>query len=765
MLRPLRRTALRPVRQPHLIPSCRAQFLIFLIGLIPAIVLVLTGAQGASAAPAAPIVIQLTQPDGTVFAAVVFGDEWNNGHETTEGYTILLDKKTGFWHYAIADAAGRLLPSALRPGLDAPVGLPKHLRDASRSVSPNRFPFSPSGPRTPAGASGSRKILVILASFSDRSAVGSTATDWSNAFFGATNSVKHYYEEVSYNQLHLNPATEGHGTANDGVIGWLNLGYSHPNTGSSTGAANQAIVRDALIAADPYINYAAFDTDGNNYLSTDELKIVVIVAGYEMSYGGASACMPNVWGHHWSISPQFLDGVYVGGAGYSQFGEWHQYGNCTNPASGHMATIGIMVHELGHDLGWPDLYDTDGGSEGVGNWSVMGSGSWLYTTGYAGSKPSHPDAFLKWYQGWLTPYQVTGTETGVPVQQVETNQRVIQLLNNPGGVDWLFYGHSGTGEYFLVENRQKTGYDAGLPGCGLLIWHIDETRTATNAANADETRKLVDLEEADGLNDLDNQADRGDAGDPYPGSTNRTTFNGSTNPNSNLYSGAASGVSVTNISIGCAGTMSADFSVATATPTNTPTPTPTTTPTPTATRTPTPNATPPAVATVALDAGWSLVSLPLQPSAGSIAALVAGTSPPGAVTEVWAYDRGGAACTSGTWRRYSPGASDNSLTTVDHTMGLWIRTTSPATMTVTGTIPASAQIPLCPGWNLVGYPATGAAPPETALAGLPVTRAVTYRSGAWQRWDAAIPYGQTLAAMTPGRGYWLLATATATWTR
>ena len=84
----------------------------------------------------------------------------------------------------------------------------------------------------------------------------------------------------------------------------------------------------------------------------------------------------------------------------------------------------------------------------------------------------------------------------------------------------------------------------GSLGCGLLIWHIDETRTSSNYANDDETRKLVDLEEADGLANLDNQVNRGDAGDPYPGSTNKTMFNDASNPNSKLYSAASSGVSV-----------------------------------------------------------------------------------------------------------------------------------------------------------------------------------------------------------------------------
>ena len=73
----------------------------------------------------------------------------------------------------------------------------------------------------------------------------------------------------------------------------------------------------------------------------------------------------------------------------------------------------------------------------------------------------------------------------------------------PSGVDWLFNSHSGTGEYFLVENRQhEAGYDDGLPGCGLLIWHVDESVIYDNTANGNENHALVWLEQADGLNEL-----------------------------------------------------------------------------------------------------------------------------------------------------------------------------------------------------------------------------------------------------------------------
>ena len=127
-----------------------------------------------------------------------------------------------------------------------------------------------------------------------------------------------------------------------------------------------------------------------------------------------------------------------------------------------------MVHEIGHDLDWPDYYDnTDapddpgdtgaGGDGGVGMWSVMASGSWASLPSEApGETPPHPDAFNKSYQGWITPTVATGTSTK-NLGQAATNPDAVQVLDNPGGVDWINNVSSGTGEYFLIENRQLTG--------------------------------------------------------------------------------------------------------------------------------------------------------------------------------------------------------------------------------------------------------------------------------------------------------------------
>ncbi len=530
-----------------------------------ALLLVVGSPHRAQAAPAAPIVFELTQPDGSTFWAQQWGDEWSNGLETVDGYTILLDETSGYWVYAGLNAAGEL--SIAQPdgrvlvvGRDAPDGLEAFLRPQVQRLQTWAQPSAVVDQRN----SGNHKTLVLLASFSDRAGTYSEA-DFASRLFGASDSVQHYYLQASFNKLTFAPAAETFGTANNGVVGWLNLGYNHPNTGSSTGDPNRLIVRNALIAADPYVNFASFDTDGNGRLTINELHIVVVVAGYERSYYNTS---PSIWAHRWALfntEPPTLDGKVVGsyadGGGYAQFGEIHY---APGYDTAHQATIGIMAHELGHDITWPDLYDTsdlNGTSDGVGIWSLMGAGNWNTVSGsFPGTYPALPDAFLKWYQGWILPTSVNGTLTNAAILGAETNPHAYLLRRNPGGVDWDFDLHSGTGEYFLVENRQLTGYDAGLPGCGLFIWHVDESVRYDNQANADENHPLVKLMQADGLDELLNGSDseRGDAGDPYPGTAVNRTFNASSAPNSSLYGGAASGAAVTNIS-NCSATMTANL--------------------------------------------------------------------------------------------------------------------------------------------------------------------------------------------------------------
>jgi len=121
--------------------------------------------------------------------------------------------------------------------------------------------------------------------------------------------------------------------------------------------------------------------------------------------------------------------------------------------------------------------------------------------------------------GWVVPLIIEDNINQLVISPVETNQELYKLWTHGQPVN----------EYFLIENRQKIGFDESLIESGLLIWHIDNSVTTKNDC---ETHKLVDLEEADGKNDLDLKRNRGDAGDPFPGCTENHVFNRISRPNS-----------------------------------------------------------------------------------------------------------------------------------------------------------------------------------------------------------------------------------------
>lgn len=496
------------------------------------------------AVPANPQSFELVQPDGTTLQAHATGDEYQNNIITNDGYTIL-KSNTGFWTYATQDASGHFVAGDRRVGLDAPPPAALKFQPAhegqAQSVNAslqNRY-----------HATGTQPLVVLLIQFSNQPPIGTTPSDWQQTLFNTTDSVAAYYKEVSQGRLHLEPAAETSGATNDGIVGWLSLPYPHPNT-NTVGPQVRAIAQDAVTAADPYINYASFDTDGNGAVSSSELHIIIIFAGYEGSYSPANKCGNSIWGHRANLADvTTLDNVVLLNtaydSGYAAVGEWHC--TSTNPP-GHQATIGPIIHELGHDLGLPDLYDIDNSTYGAGTWSPMALGSWNTVPGRTpGRSPAHHDAFSRVYLGWISPTLVASSQTDLALQPAETSGQALQFIANPNNVDWEFRYQSGQGEYYLVENRQRVGYDAGLPGCGLLIWHVDESAPFSNAANAGEELRLLSLQQADGLDDLRQRANTGDGGDPFPGTSGSSSFGRFTKPSSVLNTGAFSGITMTHI--------------------------------------------------------------------------------------------------------------------------------------------------------------------------------------------------------------------------
>jgi immune inhibitor A len=171
------------------------------------------------------------------------------------------------------------------------------------------------------------------------------------------------------------------------------------------------------------------------------------------------------------------------------------------------SVFGVLCHEFGHMLGLPELYAPGGAHEGIGVWGLMGQGTWLGK----GDRPPAPSAWSRLRLGWADVETVDGTRRGVELPSASSAPRVVKIPADPEVPE----------EYYLLENRTRTGVDAALPGEGLLVWHVDDRVRGFRSSQQDARHPRVRLVAADGRNDLErghaHGGNRGDAGDPWRG--------------------------------------------------------------------------------------------------------------------------------------------------------------------------------------------------------------------------------------------------------
>jgi M6 family metalloprotease-like protein len=346
---------------------------------------------------------------------------------------------------------------------------------------------------------------------------------FSKGFVFSSGSMRDYYLENSYGKLEVM----------GGVTGWYRMPhpYSYYVWGGYGYQGNyphnaQGLAEDAVNAANPYVNFADYDQDHDGWVDA----LIIVHAGPGAEETGDTN---DMWSLKWSLHNTLQkDGVYL--SDFDLDPEIH--------LSGALIDMGVFGHEFGHILGLPDLYDVDYTSEGLGRWSIMASGSWNNN----GKTPAHLDAWCKKKLGWVDVDTVSSNQTNVEILQAETSPVSYRLWTSGGG---------GL-EYFLVENRQKTGFDASLPGEGLLIYHVDESKSTNSQewcpGDPATLHYKVALEQADGQFQLEwcngYYENRGDAGDPFPGSYNKQAFDDTTTPNSRNYSNNSTQVAVWNIS-------------------------------------------------------------------------------------------------------------------------------------------------------------------------------------------------------------------------
>lgn len=361
---------------------------------------------------------------------------------------------------------------------------------------------------------GTNNALVLLVDFKDQ--VGRTDPNlYENILFSegtySTGSMRDYFQEISYNHFDID------GNVN-GTIGnppeWfrMDVNYSYYCYGQYGWGAyphnTQKLAEDAVRKADAYVDYSLYDNTGDGVVDS----LFIVYAG-RCVFGDPDF----IWPHKWQMEdPNIeLDGMRF--SAYTVISEYEKDPNDND------STIGVYCHQYGHVLGLPSLYDQDLYpdyyiSAGIGRWGLMGYG--MYNGAPAGSSPAHPCAWSKIRLGWALPKVILGNQS-VIIHPAETKDYSIFQLWTKGIVG---------AEYFLVENRQKKGFDKALPGSGLLIYHVDETMLYED----NPAIHPIDVEQADGkyeLNYGDSNNAYGDAGDPWPGDSDNTTFDKHSIPN------------------------------------------------------------------------------------------------------------------------------------------------------------------------------------------------------------------------------------------
>lgn len=412
---------------------------------------------------------------------------------------------------------------------------------------------------------GTFNFPLILGLFSDSPdpLAPYSQTNVQREFFDGPNSryktIPEFYAEISGNRVSLT------GVTFDWVRGTLTrsavtAGVSGLGTSARTG---QWIVQTISILDDGTLDWGQFDNDGPDGVpnSGDDDGYVDVLAVMHPTPGGecSSSERPNrIWSHRWNL---YASAFYEGGAwaqpildneGYvtetpSAGGGFikildYTIQPVTNCAASAINTIGVFAHELGHGFGLPDLYGVGSSQNGIGNWGLMGTGSWG-CNGSSSERPCHMSAWSKAVLGWADSQTLSpGTDLGtVSLDPVESSGTVYRLDSGDG-----------SGEYLLLENRQRIGFDENLYEPGLLVWHIDPvTITAnwpSNTINSDGDRLGVWLRGADGRNDLARgDGGRGDAGDPFPGQLGITELHAGTRPGSWTHGGRTMGLTLLDI--------------------------------------------------------------------------------------------------------------------------------------------------------------------------------------------------------------------------
>lgn len=366
---------------------------------------------------------------------------------------------------------------------------------------------------------GKKRCLILLAQFSDKK----FTMDDPKAFYNRVANEPGFSEGEFKGSVadYFKAQSNGKFEMNFDIMGPYTLGeqaYYGKNEGEQQDVNVQAMISGCLgKAAAEGIDFSPYDWDGDGQME----MVFVVYAGRGEATGGGDN---TIWPH----KGRMTNPVKCGNKTLINYA-------CSNElsTSNEVDGIGTICHEFSHCFGYPDAYDTNyTGLYGMGTWDLMCQGNYNGN----GFTPAGYTAYEKYAAGWITPIEL----------KENTSVSGMKPLAE-GGDAYIFKNPNNSDEYYLIENRQKKGWDAELAGSGIIINHIDYNLKAWNYNVPNSMVTGVNDHERITLIPADNiKSDKNEENDPWPyGNKNRLANN--TTPACNTYNLNTDGTKLMNI--------------------------------------------------------------------------------------------------------------------------------------------------------------------------------------------------------------------------
>ena len=414
----------------------------------------------AMAVPAKPIPFTHVQSDGTTVTLMMYGGKFNHALMTLDGLTVAMDEKGDYCYTASGNLSDVLAHDQGHRSIQETAFITAYRNQMSMDVSRHPIPRreeSNSNPQVP--TLGSPRIPIILVNYTDVKFIDSNPLEtFENQFNEKEYSCLHYFENQSRGKF--SPKFE--------ILGPVELSYTRAFYGGNDNHGYDMHLGDMIIEAcegiDDNVDFSNYDNDGDGLVDV----VVVLFAG--VGEAQAWRTVPeSVWPCQWDMQecyewgysptgPFQLDGMTI-----DKFAVFNELEGSTN-SSTNIDGVGTFCHEFSHCLGLPDFYHpANGFVYGMSSWDIMDHGCYNNNS----HTPAGYSSYERHYMGWMD-----------LIDPVENTNYTLAPLNSPEGTAVKVVNDANSDEYYLLEYRKLTGWDAYLAAEGILILHVDYDRNA-----------------------------------------------------------------------------------------------------------------------------------------------------------------------------------------------------------------------------------------------------------------------------------------------